>query len=96
MLDIKFVCNNPEVVKQNIKNKFQEEKLSLVEQAEAFLSGLGLGQLRVRLHGALARIEVLPDQFSTVLAHRDAIVQTFLALGCSYVTLDLTGNETLS
>ena len=25
MLDIKFVCNNPEVVKQNIKNKFQEE-----------------------------------------------------------------------
>ena len=70
------------------------EKLSLVEQAEAFLTGLGLGQLRVRLHGALARIEVLPDQFSTVLAHRDAIVQTFLALGCSYVTLDLTGYQT--
>ena len=32
MLDIKFVCNNPEVVKQNIKNKFQEEKLPLVDQ----------------------------------------------------------------
>ena len=48
----------------------------------------------MRLHGALARIEVLPDQFSTVLAHRDAIVQTFLALGCSYVTLDLTGYQT--
>ena len=32
MLDIKFVCSNPEVVKQNIKNKFQEEKLPLVDQ----------------------------------------------------------------
>ena len=70
------------------------EKLSLVEQAEAFLTGLGLGQLRVRLHGALARNDVLPHQISTEQAHRDAIVQTFLALGCSYVTLDLTGYQT--
>ena len=30
MLDIKFVRNNPDVVKQNIKNKFQDEKLPLV------------------------------------------------------------------
>ena len=32
MLDIKFVCNNPDVVKQNIKNKFQDEKLPLVDE----------------------------------------------------------------
>ena len=32
MLDIKFVCNNPDVVKQNIKNKFQDEKLPLVDK----------------------------------------------------------------
>ena len=32
MLDIKFVRNNPEVVKQNIKNKFQDEKLPLVDE----------------------------------------------------------------
>ncbi|MCD7821771.1 MAG: serine--tRNA ligase, partial [Clostridiales bacterium] len=32
MLDIKFVRDNPEVVKQNIKNKFQDEKLPLVDQ----------------------------------------------------------------
>ena len=30
MLDIKFVRNNPEVVKQNIKNKFQDDKLLLL------------------------------------------------------------------
>ena len=32
MLDIKFLRSNPEIVKQNIKNKFQEEKLPLVDE----------------------------------------------------------------
>ncbi len=32
MLDIKFVRENPELVKQNIKNKFQEKKLPLVDE----------------------------------------------------------------
>ena len=32
MLDLKFVRNNPDVVKQNIKNKFQDEKLPLVDE----------------------------------------------------------------
>ncbi len=32
MLDIKFVRENPELVKQNIRNKFQEKKLPLVDE----------------------------------------------------------------
>ncbi len=32
MIDIKFLRENPDVVKQNIKNKFQEEKLPLVDE----------------------------------------------------------------
>ena len=32
MLDIKFVRENPEIVKQNIKNKFQDQKLVLVDE----------------------------------------------------------------
>ena len=32
MLDLKFVRENPEVVKQNIRNKFQDEKLPLVDE----------------------------------------------------------------
>ncbi len=32
MLDIKFVRENPDIVKQNIKNKFQDDKLPLVDQ----------------------------------------------------------------
>ena len=32
MLDIKFVREDPEIVKQNIKNKFQDKKLPLVDE----------------------------------------------------------------
>ena len=32
MLDIRFVRENPEIVKENIKKKFQEAKLPLVDQ----------------------------------------------------------------
>ena len=32
MLDLKFVRENPDVVKQNIKNKFQDDKLPLVDE----------------------------------------------------------------
>ncbi|MDD7794450.1 serine--tRNA ligase [Clostridium sp. 'White wine YQ'] len=35
MLDLKFVRENPEIVKQNIKNKFQESKLGLVDEVIA-------------------------------------------------------------
>ncbi|MCH5252760.1 MAG: serine--tRNA ligase [Lachnospiraceae bacterium] len=36
MLDIKFLRENPDVVKQNIKNKFQEHKLSMVDEVIQF------------------------------------------------------------
>ena len=32
MLDLKFLRENPDIVKQNIKNKFQDEKLPLVDE----------------------------------------------------------------
>ena len=35
MLDLKFVRENPEIVKQNIKNKFQDQKLPLVDEVIA-------------------------------------------------------------
>ena len=42
MLDIKFVRENPEVVKQNIRNKFQDNKLELVDKS----SGTGQRESR--------------------------------------------------
>ena len=35
MLDIRFIRENPDIVKENIKKKFQEEKLPLVDRALA-------------------------------------------------------------
>ena len=35
MLDLKFLRENPEIVKQNIKNKFQDSKLPLVDEVIA-------------------------------------------------------------
>lgn len=32
MIDLKFLRENPDIVKQNIKNKFQEHKLPLVDE----------------------------------------------------------------
>ena len=35
MLDIRFVRENPELVKENIRKKFQDQKLPLVDEAIA-------------------------------------------------------------
>ena len=35
MLDIRFLRENPDVVRQNIKNKFQDNKLPLVDEVIA-------------------------------------------------------------
>jgi uncharacterized protein len=52
---------------------------------------LGLRQLRVRHHGQIARLEVPPADFDTVLAAREQLVAQLKALGYTYVTLDLAG-----
>ena len=36
MLDLRFVRENPDIVKQNIKNKFQDSKLPLVDEAVSY------------------------------------------------------------
>jgi pyridinium-3,5-biscarboxylic acid mononucleotide sulfurtransferase len=67
------------------------EKLRMIEEAEAFLDGLGIGQLRVRLHGNLARIEVHKEDVGKILDQQSAVVRHLRSLGFAYVTLDLEG-----
>ena len=43
-----------------------EEKLSMVDRAEQLLLDLGFRQVRVRIHGQMARIEVLPQDFGRI------------------------------
>jgi uncharacterized protein len=68
------------------------EKLQQVEAAERYLRSLGVRQCRVRHHGTLARVEVLPaDMGDLALKHRDGLVREFRTLGFTYVTVDLAG-----
>lgn len=72
------------------------EKLKRVEVAEDFLRELGFKQLRVRVHGEIARIEVAAEErekfFSTDLL--DRISNRLKAIGFVYVTLELGGYRT--
>ena len=74
-------------------NEITVEGLRRVEKAEEFLYSLGVGQLRVRDHGAVARIEVGSDDIPLLLREDVAmrVINELTALGYSYVTLDLKG-----
>lgn len=67
------------------------EKLKAVEEAETLIRGFGVRQCRVRVHGALARVEVPPEDFPLLLEHRAPLVEKLRQLGFKYVTLDLEG-----
>ena len=67
------------------------EKLHRIETAEDYLHGLGLSQLRVRMHGDIARIEVPPEEFGLLTGVADKVVERLRDLGFAYVTLDLQG-----
>ena len=72
--------------------------LHRVGESERFLRGLGLGlgQLRVRHHGDLARVEVPPADIARLADPGVAgrIVAGLRAAGYTYVTLDLAGYRT--
>ena len=58
MLDIKFVRSNPDVVKENIKKKFQDEKLPLVDEV------LELDQRNRDIKGELEAIRANKNKIS--------------------------------
>ena len=49
------------------------EKLRLIEEGESYLAGQGFGQLRVRLHGNVARIEVHREEMGKLLEIQAAV-----------------------
>ena len=73
-----------------------EEKLRMVDAAEQYLLDLGFHQLRVRIHGDVARIELLPAEFGRFMEEnvRLKVHARLKELGFHYVTLDLLGYRT--
>ena len=73
-----------------------EEKLGMVDKAEQLLLDMGFHQVRVRIHGMMARIEIEPSEFPLIMQeeNRDKITKYFKSIGFTYVTLDLMGYRT--
>ena len=69
------------------------EALDRIAQAESFVRGLGVRQVRVRHHGAVARIEVEPGDIPTLTSGDAArrVAEHLRSLGYAYVTVDLEG-----
>ena len=70
------------------------ERLGRVERAEKFLMDLGFGQVRVRSHGDLARIELFAADIPKAVEQREKIHATLKEFGFSYAALDLLGYRT--
>ncbi len=71
-----------------------EEKLAMVDRAEQLLLDMGFHQVRVRIHGMIARIEIQPEEFEKLLRAREEVYRQFRSFGFTYVTLDLLGYRT--
>jgi uncharacterized protein len=69
------------------------ERLQAIDRAESILRAAGFSQCRVRHHGAIARIEVAPDQISRFSdpETRRRIMEQLQSLGFTWVALDLGG-----
>ena len=67
------------------------DALAQIDAAESFLRRLGVHQVRVRHHNAMARLEVGQEDFPVVVEHREKIVAHLKRLGYKFITLDLDG-----
>lgn len=76
-------------------NPITEEKLRMIDEAENFLRDQGVDRVRVRHHGAVARIEAPPEDLKRFLEEpfRRAVVEKMRGLGFGHVALDLEGYQ---
>ena len=67
------------------------EILRRIEAGESYLKTLFHGNVRLRLHGDVARLELDPAEFPLALTMRTELCGTLKQMGFPYVTLDLSG-----
>jgi len=72
------------------------ERLSQIEQAEEFIKKFVSGQVRVRHHDNLARIEISPENIPQIVTPEISaqIAEALKKIGFTYVTIDLAGYRT--
>jgi uncharacterized protein len=76
--------------------KVDAKSLEQVGRAEEYLRTLGFTQIRVRHHGQVARIEIVPEEFSKMMEKkiRETVVEHFKKFGYVYIAVDLAGYRT--
>ena len=67
------------------------ESIQKVEEAEKWLRDLGFYNVRIRVHGDIARIEVDKNEMMMLLEKKEEIVEKLKEFGYDYITLDLEG-----
>ena len=76
-------------------DKITIDNITMVDQAEEYLQRYNFQQLRVRHHDEnTARIEILPEDMSSLLEHREEIVKHLREIGYTYITMDIEGYRT--
>ena len=68
-----------------------QELLDRIERAERVLGELGFTQSRVRHHGDVARLEIMPGEFELAIGRREELARQIKACGYLFVSLDLEG-----
>lgn len=70
-----------------------KKRLEKIEKGEEFLRGLGLGEVRLRDYGNMAKIEVNPKEIKILVKKdiRKRVINRLKRLGYTYISLDLEG-----
>lgn len=77
-----------------VNEKIEENTLRKIDAAEGYLRGLGIRQVRVRVHGPAARIETYKSDIPKAVREAERITAYLKRLGFSHVSLDLEGYRT--
>lgn len=67
------------------------EKMDMVEKGEVYIKAFGIYNVRLRVHGEIARIEVDEPDIDKILTHKEEIITYLKNLGYAYITIDLEG-----
>lgn len=74
--------------------KITKDRLLKLNAAEEFLIKQGINQVRVRHLDKMAKIDVLPEDMSKIIFHRQKIIKYFKFLGYKFILLDIEGYKT--
>lgn len=72
-------------------DEITKKTLASIEMAEEALKNKGFKQVRVRVHGEIARIEVMEEELERAFGLRDEIIKELKEKGFKYITIDLEG-----